>query len=214
MSNSKSIELRVLKLLLISESYNQNTIAGLIGLDPDKSTSRVQVSRALKKLNERGYLERKRNELDELGIKWTLKKDIEIIQLILEKYPEMLQMLHNNFIIRDLVYQKHVNLISEFYQHMGRSSDTKAVLKFHYSHMLSLSPTFFKNFLLNDSSTLDQVFSDLYNKTQKYIITDESLKHPIILETCFRACVISDRVNGYIEPSGDDIEKIFEPPFL
>jgi|GEM_PF-5167451 len=213
MKDSRNVEIRILKLLLCGfNSYNQNNITSLVGLDPIKSTHRVQVSRAITNLSK--YLERKRNDLDELGKRWALKKNIEIIKEISEKYPEILEILRYDNIVCKMVYQKHVDLISEFYQHIEGNFNTDKHLEWNFLYQLNQSPSFFKYWLQNDSSTLDQIFSDLYNKTQRYIITDDQIKHPRILETCFRACVISDRVNGYVELSSTDIEKMFESPFI
>ena len=85
----KKIECDILVLLSDFKPYNQNNIADLIGKNhKEKSTNRVHVSRCMKKL--KPFLERRPNEIDELGKKWILKEDFETIRQIVRIYPSVI----------------------------------------------------------------------------------------------------------------------------
>lgn len=212
MVDSKIIELRILKLLRGFNPYNQNNIAKLIGLDPDKSTHRVQVSRGLKKLNEQGYLKKVRPGIDELGKKWGMKRDITIIEDISFQYPDILEMLRLDNTIINMVFEKHESLINEYCQ--GYDSHKIIEIKQEFLWTLYNSSTFFKMCLQNNSDSIDHILINLSGKTSSYIKLDCTSKHLTILKRCFSACAVADIVDGYVQPTPSEVEKMFECPFL
>jgi hypothetical protein len=172
------IEADILSVLLDFTPRNQNQITDSIGKNHDNSTDRVHVHRALKNLEP--YLKRSRNELDELGKKWTInldvetitryeakerqqatietmKRDMETIKQIVKNYPSLIPNLQEKGWVMILLRNN-----SFFYKDVGDNygdlSDaggmlfTEAVndLKTYVMEMLEYSQTFFKYYLSHE----------------------------------------------------------------
>lgn len=222
MADSKFFELQILKILCGFESYNQNNIAKLIGLDPDKSTPRVQVSRVLKKLNKQGYLEQVRLEIDELGKKWAMKRDIETIEGISKEYPEIIPTMQQNEIIISLIVDK----LYFFTEEPGPVSDLKGIVETENREkiktMLKLSTTFLKIFLQQSTDDLKLAAMDIFwlsdrgqslkyrnefiNKNgittimspQKITLSNNPFGNLLffVVDIIFQSCVNTDILNG------------------
>lgn len=173
------IEADILSVLLDFSPRNQNQITDSIGKSHNNSTDRVHVHRALKNLEP--YLKRSRNELDELGKKWTIKldvetitryeakerqqatietmeRDMETIKQIVKNYPSIIPILQEKGWIMTLLRRTGF-----FYKDVGENygdlSDaggmifTEAVndLRTYVMEMLKYSQTFFKYYLSHES---------------------------------------------------------------
>lgn len=196
---------------------NQNQITDLIHKDREKSTDRVHVHRALKNL--KPYFERRPNQLDELGKRWVLKKDIDTIRQIVKEYPSpsiVLGLQKSDKIIN--LISSHIN--EETYSDFLYGSEEHTKISDFIPDMFRYSVTFLKMFLTNDSymSSFYRIFYLLHCREEFFKVYSEEdfmqdskfnnfdcfevldIDTDRIFFEAFNHSVINDFINGYSNP--------------
>lgn len=184
----------------INESgLNQNTLVSKLGLNQEKNTHRVQVSRAIKQLDTIEILERRPNKIDELGKKWSIKTDIEAVKIIFHNYPDLQPLLQSNWYILNVVYTEHADFINDMIEYDSDtplpyiSSNFIEDIKGSFMYCMEQSPNFFKNCLIYNSDALEKLFGTLGTTMRHIIINDHWVSQlPGILDIGFRGCLVAD----------------------
>lgn len=243
------IEADILSVLLDFSPRNQNQITDSIGKSHDNSTDRVHVHRALKNLEP--YLKRSRNELDELGKKWTIKldvetitryeakkrqqatietmkRDMETIKQIVEKYPSLIPILQEKGWVMTLL-RRNVFFYKEVGENYGDLSDaggmlfTEAVndLRTYVMEMLEYSQTFFKYYLSHEFyfKYFFEIWRDVYrakddekSKDITYACKDIDNILEIYYEM-FKHAVETDKINNVFNSKAIELLNYFETIF-
>jgi len=173
------IEIKIIKVLSDSIPRNQNKITESIGKNKKEPKNKNMVRRALHKLE--SYLESPKKDRYKSGIFWTLKTDKETIKQLIVQYPSTISQL-----------QKNDTIISEIIEKDKFGNYEKDV-----RDLLRLSPTFFKNYLVQEMflEHFEKFWMKLTDvKPEIYKITNNT--PPYMLFEAFRHSVINDTIEN------------------
>lgn len=216
----RQIEIDVLSVLSDFVSRNQNDITTATGRDYNKSTDRVKVHRAIRRIDR--YIERTQPKITKVGNKWVqesgniwaVRKDIDNIKEIVQAYPELLLRLQSNEDVLSMLVDKHVNLVCT-------DEWLSDVQQRDFKKRLKTSATFFRLYLFESPSSLLKILETLFSITgrgqeferlnrgeieqvpklpddliKRYGFTPYKPSFNYLLDVTFRTCVGADVLYG------------------
>jgi len=181
---------------------NQKNIVTDLGLAHDNSKDKVKISRAMKRLEHVGIVERRPNKIDELGKKWAIKTDIETIKSIFKTYPGLQPVLRSNWYILDVVCHEHDELLKyliEYEANMPLHEIPARVINIiidDFRGCMNRSTNFFKKCLLYNSEELETMFDMIRSNIDHTILRKDSLTGlPMSFDIAYRACQVADSLD-------------------